>query len=96
MTKKEIYTKIKNYFLDKPIKKISVFGSFARNEQTNSSDIDILLTPDRPLGLMALSGYRIELEKLLGLRVDLGTDKGVSSFIIPYIKNDIEVLYEKS
>ena len=95
MNKKDIYTKIKNYFLNKPVKKVVVFGSYARNEQKASSDIDILLTPDRPLGLMALSGYRIELEKILGLHVDLGTDKGISSFVFPYIKNDIEILYEK-
>ncbi|MBI2271516.1 MAG: nucleotidyltransferase domain-containing protein [Bacteroidetes bacterium] len=95
MNKKDIYQKIKNYFVDKPVKKISVFGSYARNEQKTSSDIDILVTPERPLGLMALSGYRIELEKILGLHVDLGTDKGISSFVIPYIQNDIEILYEK-
>ena len=96
MNKKDIYIQIKKYFLDKPIKKISVFGSFARNEQKSSSDIDILLTPERPLGLITLSGYRIELEKILGLHVDLGTEKGISSYIIPYIQNDIEILYEKS
>lgn len=95
MSKGEIYSIIKKYFIDKPIKKISVFGSFARNEQNASSDIDILLTTERPLGLMTLSGYRIELEKLLGLHVDLGTDKGVSSYVIPHIQKDIEVLYEK-
>lgn len=95
MNKREIYTKIKNYFHDKPITKISVFGSFARNEQNPSSDIDILLSLEKPIGLMALSGYRIELEKILGIHVDLGTDKGISSFVAPYIQNDIEILYEK-
>ena len=89
------YTKIINYFKEKPVHKIMVFGSYALNKQKPSSDIDVLLSLDHPVGLLALSGYRIELEKLLGIKVDLGTENGVSSYVMPYIKKDAVVIYEK-
>lgn len=95
MNKKEIYRVITDYFRDKPVKKIQVFGSFARNEQEKESDIDILLEMEHPVGLMALSRYRLELEDLLGIEVDLGTTKGVSQHARPYIEKDLETVYEK-
>lgn len=95
MNKKEIYRVITDYFRDKPVKKIQVFGSFARNEQEKGSDIDILLEMEHPVGLMALSRYRLELEELLGIEVDLGTMKGVSQYAQPYIEKDLETVYEK-
>ncbi len=96
MDKKNIYRIITEYFRDKPVKKIQVFGSFARDEQKEGSDIDILLDMEHPVGLMALSRYRLELEDLTGLEVDLGTTKGVSEYARPYIEKDLETVYEKS
>ena len=81
--------------MDKPVKKIQVFGSFARNEETEGSDIDVLIETEHPVGLMALSRYRIELEDLTGLEVDLGTSDGVSKHARSYIEEDLETLYEK-
>lgn len=95
ISKEETYQIIKNYFEDKPVKKIQVFGSFARNEQKEGSDIDILLDMEHPVGLMALARYRIDLEDLTGLYVDLGTSKGVSKYARPYIERDLETVYEK-
>ncbi len=96
MDKKDIYRKITEYFKDKPVKKIQVFGSFARNEQKKESDIDILLEMEHPVGLMALSRYRLDLEDLIGLEVDLGTTKGVSKHARPYIDSDLETVYENN
>jgi len=54
------------------VKSIGIFGSFARNEQTEVSDIDIIVEFERPIGLkfFELADY---LEKILGLKVDLLT-----------------------
>jgi predicted nucleotidyltransferase len=93
--KKEAYKIITDYFKDKPVKKIQVFGSFARGEQGEGSDIDILLEMEHPVGLMALARYRLELEDLTNLEVDLGTSKGVSKYARPYIERDLETVYEK-
>ncbi len=93
ISKKKAYRIIRDYFKDKPVKRIQVFGSFARGDQKEGSDIDILLEMEHPVGLMALSGYIIELEDLTELKVDLGTT--ISKYARPYIEKELETVYEK-
>ena len=95
MTLAEISTLLKTYFSDKPVLKVAVFGSYSRNAQTQDSDLDIMLTMERPVGLMALSGYINDLEDLLHIHVDLGTEKGLSPHVRPYVEKDLMVIYEK-
>jgi hypothetical protein len=54
------------------VKRVAVFGSFARGTATESSDVDILVELARPLGLefIAMADY---LEAVLGHKVDLST-----------------------
>ena len=73
------------------LKKIGVFGSYTREEQTPESDIDIYvefdmksLTFDKYLELIDY------LEKLLGRKIDLITKYGVETIRIPYIKEEIK------
>ena len=76
---------------DFSVKKIGIFGSYTREEQTPESDIDIYvefdiknLTFDRYLELIDY------LEKLLGRKIDLITKYGVETIRIPYIKEEIK------
>jgi uncharacterized protein len=73
------------------VSKIGLFGSYVRNEQTEKSDVDILVEFSRPLGLgfFDLKDY---LESLFGKRVDLVSSKALK----PYIKDNIlrEVRYQ--
>ena len=50
---------------------LGVFSSYARGEQKETSDVDILVKVKRPLGLKFITA-KLELERLLGLKVDLG------------------------
>ena len=50
-----------------------VFGSVARGEDQEDSDLDILVDPAPRMGLLKFSGVQIRLEELLGLKVDLLT-----------------------
>lgn len=93
--KKKAYQIIKDYFRDKPVKKIQVFGSFARNEQNIDSDIDIIIELEKPVGLFKLSEYSLDLEDMLGLNIDLGTNKSLSPFVRPYVERELETVYEK-
>jgi len=70
------------------VKRIGLFGSFARGEQKESSDIDILVEFEKPTfrNFMNLSFY---LEDLLGREVDLVTVKGLHSRIQPYVEKDV-------
>lgn len=54
------------------VKKIAIYGSYAKGKQTKRSDIDILVDLQRPLGFefVALAD---RLEELLGKRVDVAT-----------------------
>ncbi len=52
------------------VREIGIYGSFARNEQSESSDIDIMIVLERP-EYDFYAGALIYLEKLLGIRVDL-------------------------
>ena len=55
------------------VKTLSIFGSVARNEATFTSDVDLLVEFNRPMGYFGLFALQDYLEKLLGCPVDLGT-----------------------
>lgn len=48
-----------------------VFGSVARGEDTDTSDVDLLVDLDEGVGVVSLAGLRRELAELLGVDVDV-------------------------
>jgi len=73
------------------LKKIGVFGSYTREEQTPESDIDIYVEFDmKNLSFDKYLELIDYLEKLLGRKIDLITKYGVESIRIPYIKEEIK------
>jgi len=67
------------------VKNLRVFGSVARGEATNKSDLDLLADIDDDRSLLDVVGLEQDLEELLGRKVDLLTEGGVS----PYLKDRI-------
>jgi hypothetical protein len=63
------------------VKSLLLFGSVARNEATASSDVDLLVEFDRPVGYFGLFALQDYLEKLLGCPVDLGTPDSLKPYI---------------
>jgi uncharacterized protein len=94
-SKQELIKKINIFFVDKPISKAYLFGSYARNEQTQESDVDILVDFEKQANLFDLIWLQQNLSELLNLKVDLLSSKGVSKFILPYIEKDKILIYEK-
>lgn len=96
MVKKESNANKKNNVLDKikpkiieilkkkGIKKAGIFGSYARGEQEKNSDIDILIEPTKGMG-MEFIRLNLELEKELGLKVDLVSYNGINPHLKKYI-----------
>ncbi len=81
--------------------RISVFGSYARGDETIDSDIDLLIalkpSDKRPvLGLFEFIKLEQELKEKLGRGVDLITEEGMNSRRKPYIEKDRVVLYEET
>ncbi len=65
--------------------KIYLFGSAARGEATESSDLDILIELEAGRSLLDLIAMQQDLEDLLGIKVDIVTEAGLS----PYIRDDV-------
>lgn len=68
---------------------IGIFGSYARGEQNESSDLDILIDFEETINLLELIGLEQELTDLLGIKVDLVTLKSVHPSLKPYIDSDL-------
>ncbi|MBQ9253665.1 MAG: nucleotidyltransferase family protein [Bacteroidales bacterium] len=100
MEKDEIIKKIQDYFATQPVIKAWLFGSYARGEQTPESDIDILVVFDQETGkgVSLLDHVRIglELEDLLGIKVDLVTDGTLLSFAEKTAEKDKQLIYERA
>lgn len=75
--------------------KVSLFGSFARGEETETSDIDILLEKGKIKGIQVLD-FQHDLSQRLGRTVDVVTTTGASERFLNKIKQDEVVLYEAS
>ena len=58
------------------VKILGIFGSWARGEESRTSDIDILCELERPIGLKFFELWDY-LEELLGVKVDLLTTNAV-------------------
>ena len=67
----ELLRKEKAFLRSLNIKSISLFGSYARNEQTNKSDIDLIVEFDVVPSLFEFVRVQRELSDLLGIKVDL-------------------------
>ncbi len=53
--------------------RLQIFGSVARDEATEKSDVDLLADFDPELGLIAIGGIQVDLEEMLGQTVDLSS-----------------------
>ncbi|HEV2386426.1 MAG TPA: nucleotidyltransferase family protein [Candidatus Acidoferrales bacterium] len=60
---------------------VRVFGSVARGEADEASDIDFLVEMEAGRSLLDLGGLQAELEAALGRRVDVVTEKGLKARI---------------
>ncbi len=73
MSHSRLRTSIKNTARKYGAKKIRLFGSYARNEQTASSDIDLLVEMPKGSSILDLAGLKQDLEQKLGNKVDIVT-----------------------
>lgn len=89
---REILSKQANFLKDTyNVSNIGVFGSVARNENTEESDIDLLVEFSEPIGMFKFIELEEFLSKVLSKKVDLVTKKALK----PVIREEIlqEVVY---
>jgi len=73
---------------------IGLFGSMARGEATNSSDIDLIVRFAKPKSLIGVISLEQQLAEALGRDVDLLTESALSPYLRERILRDLRVLYE--
>ena len=71
-----------------PISKMGVFGSYARGEATENSDIDIAVELTGPMGLNFVAMAN-EIEALFGIKVDVVPKRSIKPSYLPYVEKDI-------
>ena len=87
---------IQNYFKTQPVLKAYVFGSYARGEADETSDVDLLVELDfsQRIGLKYVRMLS-DLQDQLHKKVDLVAADGLSPRIAPFIHRDKHLIYAR-
>lgn len=97
MSQQAITQLLAEYFKTQPVLKAWLFGSFARDEQREDSDVDILFVPDmsQNFSLFTLGGMYMDLKDLLGREVDLVPEGSLLPFAQETAEQDKKLIYER-
>lgn len=95
---KRIQSKFTPIFKKYPIKKAGLFGSVVRGEDTDGSDIDVLVDflPNARLSLFDIVGIEQDLEDVIGRDIDLVQYKTIKPALRKYILPNEVRIYEKN
>ena len=88
MDKQQLYQDLKQYLLKKDILKAAVFGSFARNEETDQSDIDLLIDV-KGMTMFDILRLEDELQSICNRKIDLVEYKAVKPLIHKYVFSNL-------
>jgi predicted nucleotidyltransferase len=87
---KEILIKKKPFLKEKyGIKDVGIFGSYARGDQEDKSDLDLLVEFERPVGFFKFLELEEYLEEITGIKVELVTKKALKPRIGEYILREV-------
>jgi predicted nucleotidyltransferase len=80
---------IKDFFSKQPVLKAYLFGSYSRGNESENSDIDLLIELDysQPIGLEFIQ-MQIDLQNLLSKKVDLVSARGLSKYVKPILDKE--------
>ena len=71
------------------VNKIGLFGSYAREEQNETSDVDLLVEFVTPISFFTLFKLEDYLSDKLGVKVEIVTPRALKELIIPTIMRDV-------
>ncbi len=90
---KKILNDNKNYFAEKYfVDQFLLFGSYAKNQQTADSDIDLLVNFTQPIDMFDFIDLQDYLSKIFNKKIDLGTSNSLKKFIKDKILQEAIVL----
>lgn len=97
MASKHINQIIVNHLKKYNAEKIGIFGSYARSEEDQESDIDILVKFKKTFSLLELIRIENELSSKLGKKVDLVTEDSIQNLKLKdYINRDLITLSDNA
>ena len=96
LTQEQILETIQDYFKNKPVKRIWIFGSYARGDADENSDVDVLVDNDRssPTVWGYFTWYQ-DLQEKFNKQVDVVSYGWVNKRLQPYIEQDMKLIYDK-
>lgn len=97
LERKKLVERIEKYLSNQPIEKAWLFGSFAREEESYDSDIDLLIRFRQPhkIDLFEYVGMRQDLEDITGRQVDLVEEGQELPKIRGIIEQEKRLIYER-
>ena len=92
----ETKAKIVELFKKNKVRELSLFGSRARGDENPDSDFDLLVdfVPNSGIDLFDYSRMQVDLENLIGTKVDLVEKGGLKEFIRDRVLAEARVIYE--
>lgn len=93
----EMIPKIQQYLASQPVKKAWLFGSCSRGEETEGSDVDLLVRYERDdkFSLMTIANIMVSLEDIVKKPVDLVEEGRLLPFAQKSAERDKVLIYER-
>lgn len=97
VSRMSMFTSVQRSLASMPVVKAWVFGSFARGEETQESDLDLLVNYDENanISLLDVIRFKLDLEKKIHREVDLVEDGFLKPFAVASAERDKYLIYER-
>ena len=97
LTQEYIRKVVSEYLKNKPVKKVWLFGSYARGEADDKSDIDVVVDLDYSdqIGIDYFNWFQ-DLQDVLDKKVDVLSKKYINKRLRPFIEKEMVLMYEKN
>ncbi len=86
--------KIKEVCRQNDVAMLGIFGSFARGEATDRSDVDLLVRFSKRKSLLGLLALERQIAAVIGRKIDLLTEAALSPYLRDRIMREVQVIYE--
>ena len=94
LTVQQIKDTVTDYFKDKPVKSVYLFGSYARGDAGEDSDVDLgIIMEDKRMSLWKYAGMALGLEEKLNKKIDLVEIENMHSWVKTNFDKDKMEIY---